>query len=41
MIWGRAPDLAGLGYVAAVALTFLLIGFSAFSRGEGQFAKYL
>lgn len=37
----HAPDLRNFGYAAGVSLILLILGFSIFSRGEGQFAKYV
>ncbi len=37
----QAPDATYLGYAAGVSALVLVLGFSMFSRGEGQFAKYI
>lgn len=36
-----APDFVHLGYVAAVSIVVLVVGFAVFLRGEGSFAKYV
>ena len=41
LLWGRAPDFANFCYVAGVSMVILVLGFALFSRGEGDFAKYV
>lgn len=41
LLRGQMPQPDQLIYVALIALITLVFGFSIFSRGEGQFAKYV
>jgi ABC-type polysaccharide/polyol phosphate export permease len=41
LLWGRAPDLQHLHYLAVVSVIVCVVGFIVFCRGEGKFAKYV
>ncbi|MCG8408115.1 MAG: ABC transporter permease [Phycisphaerales bacterium] len=41
LLRGQMPQANQLFYVTSIALFMLIFGFSIFSRGEGQFAKYV
>ena len=36
LLWGRAPDIESLLYLAGVSSAVLIFGFALFSRGEGR-----
>ncbi len=41
LLYGVAPDFNGLAYLVVVSLLMFLIGFMVFTRGEGEFSKYV
>lgn len=41
LLYARMPDPGHLLYTMAVSFVMLLVGFAVFTRGEGQFAKYI
>jgi ABC-type polysaccharide/polyol phosphate export permease len=41
LLWGDMPEPRMLLYTAAISILFFIVGFAVFTRGEGNFAKYV